>query len=281
MSIIHNGKNYGTLVKLQGGGDVTIFRVYHNDEVENWRELNVATYNQAKQLYADGKEFLFEIYFDNHINVATSVYVDTDYMMFYFIAGDQFYDMWFWEAGDVYQSGTARPATSLPRKTVNSNNAYQIDNDQANDIIGNVNWWGYGDFRQWSLVYSTIEDDMSKSYRCACTSIATSGAYPAAIVEISFFDSDASKLIRYKLSRADWDDPEDQVVIDTRIINIGEGGGGSSDWNDITNKPDFKPVATSGSYNDLTDKPEIPTETTTWTFVFEDDTEMTKEIYIK
>ena len=35
-------------------------------------------------------------------------------------------------------------------------------------------------------------------------------------------------------------------------------GGGSVAWNDITGKPNFAPVATSGSYNDLTDKPTIP-----------------------
>ena len=34
--------------------------------------------------------------------------------------------------------------------------------------------------------------------------------------------------------------------------------GGSVDWNDITNKPDFATVATSGSYSDLSDKPTIP-----------------------
>lgn len=34
--------------------------------------------------------------------------------------------------------------------------------------------------------------------------------------------------------------------------------GGSVDWDDITNKPDFATVATSGSYNDLSDKPTIP-----------------------
>ena len=44
-------------------------------------------------------------------------------------------------------------------------------------------------------------------------------------------------------------------------------GNNKTDWNAgpsdpgyIRNKPDLKPVATSGSYNDLTDKPEIPTE---------------------
>ena len=34
--------------------------------------------------------------------------------------------------------------------------------------------------------------------------------------------------------------------------------GGSVDWDDITNKPNFATVATSGSYNDLSDKPIIP-----------------------
>ena len=29
-------------------------------------------------------------------------------------------------------------------------------------------------------------------------------------------------------------------------------------WNEVTGKPSFSNVATSGSYNDLTDKPSIP-----------------------
>ena len=32
----------------------------------------------------------------------------------------------------------------------------------------------------------------------------------------------------------------------------------TNDYTELTNKPDLKPVATSGSYNDLTDKPTIP-----------------------
>lgn len=36
--------------------------------------------------------------------------------------------------------------------------------------------------------------------------------------------------------------------------------GGTSNWDDITGKPEFAEVATSGSYNDLTDKPEIPSD---------------------
>lgn len=36
--------------------------------------------------------------------------------------------------------------------------------------------------------------------------------------------------------------------------------GGTSNWDDITGKPEFAEVATSGSYNDLSDKPEIPSD---------------------
>ena len=47
---------------------------------------------------------------------------------------------------------------------------------------------------------------------------------------------------------------------------IQEGGGsGTVVWDDITNKPDFKTVATSGSYDDLTNKPAIPTKTSNLT----------------
>lgn len=50
--------------------------------------------------------------------------------------------------------------------------------------------------------------------------------------------------------------PEEQAQARS---NIGAGSSGfSGDYNDLTNKPDLKPVATSGSYNDLTNKPTIP-----------------------
>lgn len=38
-------------------------------------------------------------------------------------------------------------------------------------------------------------------------------------------------------------------------------GSSSVDWSDVTNKPTFATVATSGSYNDLSNKPSIPTAT--------------------
>ena len=36
------------------------------------------------------------------------------------------------------------------------------------------------------------------------------------------------------------------------------GGGGNCSWSDITDKPTFASVATTGSYNDLSNKPSIP-----------------------
>lgn len=38
----------------------------------------------------------------------------------------------------------------------------------------------------------------------------------------------------------------------------GGGGGGTVAWNDVTGKPNFATVATSGSYTDLSSKPTIP-----------------------
>lgn len=36
------------------------------------------------------------------------------------------------------------------------------------------------------------------------------------------------------------------------------GGGGNCNWSDISDKPTFASVATTGSYNDLSNKPSIP-----------------------
>lgn len=53
------------------------------------------------------------------------------------------------------------------------------------------------------------------------------------------------------------------LVTSGAVYNAIQEGGGSETvvWDDITNKPDFKTVATSGSYSDLTNKPIIPTKT--------------------
>lgn len=57
---------------------------------------------------------------------------------------------------------------------------------------------------------------------------------------------------------------------DTKQVKMGDGttawnslpyfagAGGSTSWTDITGKPDFKQVATTGDYNDLINKPTIP-----------------------
>ena len=46
-------------------------------------------------------------------------------------------------------------------------------------------------------------------------------------------------------------------------LDAGGGGGGSTDWSDIQNKPNFATVATSGSYNDLSNRPSLATVATT------------------
>lgn len=51
----------------------------------------------------------------------------------------------------------------------------------------------------------------------------------------------------------------------------GGGGGGSTDWDDITNKPTFATVATSGDYDDLSNKPTIPSTTGLATEQYVDD----------
>ena len=52
-------------------------------------------------------------------------------------------------------------------------------------------------------------------------------------------------------------------------------------WTNISNKPSFATVATSGSYNDLTNKPTILGSTTeTWTFTLSDDTTVTKTVVL-
>lgn len=53
-----------------------------------------------------------------------------------------------------------------------------------------------------------------------------------------------------------------EINPDTGVLSATGGGTADSvDWANITSKPDFKTVATTGSYNDLTDKPTIPTKT--------------------
>lgn len=54
---------------------------------------------------------------------------------------------------------------------------------------------------------------------------------------------------------------ENSTVARPAGIDYGHrGGGGGSNWDDISGKPSFAAVATSGSYNDLIDKPAIPSD---------------------
>ncbi len=57
--------------------------------------------------------------------------------------------------------------------------------------------------------------------------------------------------------------------------------GYTNNYNELTNKPALKPVATSGSYNDLSDKPTIPTRTEQWTFTTPLGEQITKTIYVQ
>lgn len=105
--------------------------------------------------------------------------------------------------------------------------------------------------------------------------VATSGSYsdltnkPIIPTKTSQLTNDSSFVNDYQLSGK-----QDKLTSGTNIKTInnqsilGSGnidiqGGGSENiaWSDITGKPDFKVVATSGSYDDLTNKPAIPTKT--------------------
>lgn len=105
--------------------------------------------------------------------------------------------------------------------------------------------------------------------------VATSGSYsdltnkPIIPTKTSQLTNDSSFVNDYQLSGK-----QDKLTSGTNIktinnqsilgsgnIDIQGGGSESVAWSDITGKPDFKAVATSGSYDDLTNKPAIPTKT--------------------
>ena len=105
--------------------------------------------------------------------------------------------------------------------------------------------------------------------------VATSGSYsdltnkPIIPTKTSQLTNDSSFVNDYQLSGK-----QDKLTSGTNIktinnqsilgsgnIDIQGGGSESVAWGDITGKPDFKAVATSGSYDDLTNKPAIPAKT--------------------
>ncbi len=49
--------------------------------------------------------------------------------------------------------------------------------------------------------------------------------------------------------------------VDDAVANVSGGSADSIEWANVTGKPTFTTVATSGNYNDLTNKPTIPTKT--------------------
>ena len=53
-------------------------------------------------------------------------------------------------------------------------------------------------------------------------------------------------------------EPYDDSALDARVTALENAPSTAPTWNDVTGKPDFANVATSGSYNDLGDKPTIP-----------------------
>lgn len=61
-------------------------------------------------------------------------------------------------------------------------------------------------------------------------------------------------------------EPYDDSALDARVTALERGGGGSVAWNNITGKPNFATVATSGSYNDLANKPNLATVATTGSY---------------
>ena len=106
------------------------------------------------------------------------------------------------------------------------------------------------------------------------SNLVTSGAvYDAIPTKTSDLTNDSSFVNDYQLSGK-----QDKLTSGTNIktinnqsilgsgnIDIQGGGSESVAWGDITGKPDFKAVATSGSYDDLTNKPAIPTKTSNLT----------------
>lgn len=64
-----------------------------------------------------------------------------------------------------------------------------------------------------------------------------------------------------EIHRVEYVDEGGTLLTTTGAVDYHRGGGGSGgscSWNEITGKPNFARVATTGSYNDLSNKPTIP-----------------------
>ena len=131
----------------------------------------------------------------------------------------------------------------------------------------------YNAIQEGSGSKSVVWDDITN--KPDFKTVATSGSYsdltnkPIIPTKTSQLTNDSSFVNDYQLSGK-----QDKLTSGTNIktinnqsilgsgnIDIQGGGSESVAWGDITGKPDFKAVATSGSYDDLTNKPAIPTKT--------------------
>ena len=109
--------------------------------------------------------------------------------------------------------------------------------------------------------------------------VATSGSYddlsdkptiPVVPTNVSAFTNDAGYLTTHQDISGKIDEPAVEGTNGQVLTTDGAGGrtwttvqgGGTVDWDDITDKPTFATVATSGSYNDLSNKPTIPNAVT-------------------
>lgn len=94
------------------------------------------------------------------------------------------------------------------------------------------------------------------------TSVGDVIAYAVGDVSTSVFDGLSALLPLYKPSSTSlsllYDPSSFSIDASLGLTFIGTaGGGGTTDWNDITSMPNFAIVSSTGSYNDLIDKPTI------------------------
>ena len=80
------------------------------------------------------------------------------------------------------------------------------------------------------------------------TSVVSSGTAAITLPTMSFSET-AAATPDYTLA---------SITIGGDTWNLPSGGSSTVDWSDITNKPTFATVATTGDYDDLTNKPTIP-----------------------
>lgn len=126
---------------------------------------------------------------------------------------------------------------------------------------GNIEIQGGADSVEWDNVLSKPDDIVNITERLAAK--LDTATYNSEKANFASKEELATKADASALSSK-----QDTLVSGQNIKTIngesvlGEGNiaiqGGTSNWDDITGKPEFAEVATSGDYNDLTNKPTIP-----------------------